>query len=120
MEGSPPSATDSELMSAGIRLRNEPNNLSHWDFQIDPEWRQFSTMIADAARAIKERAPDLPLARGGISLIDPNFIKLLTGNEHRRQDLAGHVLETVRRRHHCDLRAEQLEETYRTLTAKVG
>jgi beta-xylosidase len=66
-------------MIAGIMLWNEPNNLSHWDFQMDPEWRQFSTMIVGAARAIKTLAPDLPLVLGGISPIDPNFIKLLTG-----------------------------------------
>jgi spore maturation protein CgeB len=47
-------------------------------------------------------------------------IQLLTGSAQRRQDLAGYALETIRRRHHCDLRAEQLEETCRTLTAKVG
>ena len=78
MEGFPPSATDSGLMITSIMLWNEPNNLSHWDFQMDPEWRQFSTMIRGAARVIKELAPDLPLVLGGISPIDPNFIKLLT------------------------------------------
>jgi beta-xylosidase len=58
-------------------LWNEPNNLSHWDFQMDPQWRQFSTMILGAARAIKELAPEVPLVLGGISPIDPNFVKLL-------------------------------------------
>jgi beta-xylosidase len=58
-------------------LWNEPNNLSHWDFQMDPEWRQFSAMTKTAARAIKELAPHLPLVLGGISPIDPNFIRLL-------------------------------------------
>jgi beta-xylosidase len=64
-------------MITSIMLWNEPNNLSHWDFQMDPEWRQFSTMTKTAARAIKELAPDLPLVLGGISPIDPNFIRLL-------------------------------------------
>jgi beta-xylosidase len=59
-------------------LWNEPNNLSHWDFQMDPQWRQFSTMILGAARAIKELAPELQLVLGGISPIDPNFIRLLS------------------------------------------
>ncbi len=31
-------------------LWNEPNNLSHWDFKIDPEWKMFAEM-AKAARA---------------------------------------------------------------------
>ena len=47
--------------------------------------------------------------------------QLLTGSsDQERQDLAGHALETIRRRHHCDLRAEQLEDICTTLTAKVG
>jgi len=58
-------------MITGIMLWNEPNNLSHWDFQMDPEWRQFSAMITGAARAIRERAPRLQLVLGGISPIDP-------------------------------------------------
>jgi beta-xylosidase len=66
-------------MITSIMLWNEPNNLSHWDFQMDPQWRQFSTMIQGAAQAIKELAPDVRQVLGGISPIDPNFIKLLTG-----------------------------------------
>ena len=34
-------------------LWNEPNNLSHWDFKIDPEWKLFSEMVIVAARAIR-------------------------------------------------------------------
>ena len=25
-------------MVEAVMLWNEPNNLSHWDFEIDPEW----------------------------------------------------------------------------------
>jgi len=64
-------------MITSMMLWNEPNNLSHWDFQMDPEWRQFSAMTRCAARAIKEQAPHLKLVLGGISPIDPNFVKLL-------------------------------------------
>ncbi|MCW8196141.1 beta-xylosidase [Proteobacteria bacterium 005FR1] len=66
-------------MIEAIKLWNEPNNLSHWDFTMDPEWRQFSDMVNCASRAIRARAPDLPLVLGGISPIDPTFIKLLRG-----------------------------------------
>jgi beta-xylosidase len=45
---------------------------------MDPEWRQFSAMITGAARTIRELAPHLQLVLGGISPIDPSFIKLLT------------------------------------------
>jgi beta-xylosidase len=64
-------------MITSMMLWNEPNNLSHWDFQMDPQWRQFSTMAIGAARTIKELAPGLTLVLGGISPIDPKFIKLL-------------------------------------------
>jgi beta-xylosidase len=64
-------------MITSIMLWNEPNNLSHWDFQMDPQWHQFSTMTMGAAQTIKELAPHVALVLGGISPIDPNFIKLL-------------------------------------------
>jgi beta-xylosidase len=66
-------------MIDGIMFWNEPNNKSHWDFQIDPEWRDYSGMTALAARRVRELCPDLPLVLGGISPIDPGFIRLLDG-----------------------------------------
>ncbi len=48
------------------------------------------------------------------------LIRSLVGSKNRRQELAGRALETIRRRHHCDLRAEQLEDVCRTLRAKRG
>jgi beta-xylosidase len=64
-------------MIDGIMFWNEPNNKSHWDFQIDPEWRDYSAMTTLAARRVRELCPDLPLVLGGISPIDPGFVKLL-------------------------------------------
>ena len=32
-------------MVEAIVLWNEPNNLSHWNFKLDPEWRRFAEMI---------------------------------------------------------------------------
>jgi beta-xylosidase len=64
-------------MIDGLMFWNEPNNKSHWDFQIDPEWRDYSAMTALAARRVRELCPDLPLVLGGISPIDPGFIRLL-------------------------------------------
>src|SRR5438034_11095893 len=63
-------------MIEAIKLWNEPNNLSHWDFQMDPEWREFVGMIGMAARAIRAMAPDLRLVLGGLSPIDPQFVSL--------------------------------------------
>jgi beta-xylosidase len=64
-------------MIEAIKLWNEPNNLSHWDFHQDPKWRQFSEMVQRAAMAIRKNAPELPLVLGGISPIDATFISLL-------------------------------------------
>ena len=61
-------------MLEAVMLWNEPNNLSHWDFEMDPEWRAFSEMARAAAAAIRAEAPELPIVLGGISPIDPSFI----------------------------------------------
>ena len=61
-------------MIEAAMLWNEPNNLSHWDFEIDPEWSQFAGMVKLAANAIKAERADLPKVLGGISPIDPMFI----------------------------------------------
>jgi beta-xylosidase len=65
-------------MIEAIKLWNEPNNLSHWDFHVDPGWKQFATMTEMAVRQIRAISPRLPLVLGGISPIDPDFIRLLT------------------------------------------
>ena len=60
-----------------VKFWNEPNNLSHWDFQMDPEWKDFGNMVRMAAQAVRQICPNLHLVQGGISPIDPNFINLL-------------------------------------------
>lgn len=64
-------------MLEALMLWNEPNNLSHWNFHIDPDWRRFAAMTSEAARSIRRRAPDMPVVLGGISPIDPQFLRLL-------------------------------------------
>lgn len=64
-------------MIEAIKLWNEPNNLSHWDFEIDPDWRQYADLVARSARAIRAVNAHVPLILGGISPIDPDFIRLL-------------------------------------------
>lgn len=73
-------------MIEAIKIWNEPNNLSHWDFQMDPEWKEFSLLTVMAARVIRELAPDLRIVLGGISPIDPVFISLL-----REQGVLDHL-----------------------------
>jgi beta-xylosidase len=64
-------------MVEAVMLWNEPNNLSHWDFQVDTDWRMFADMVITASCALRRENPDLPLILGGISPIDPNFIALM-------------------------------------------
>jgi beta-xylosidase len=60
-----------------VMLWNEPNNLSHWDFTIDPEWVVFSRMVRAASDAIDAERPTLTQVMGGISPIDPQFLLTL-------------------------------------------
>jgi len=56
---------------------NEPNNKSHWDFEIDKDWQIFSKMVIAAGEAVHAVNARLPRVLGGISPIDPNFIQTL-------------------------------------------
>lgn len=60
-------------------LWNEPNNLSHWDRHQDPDWDLFARMICLAGERLASVAPGLPRVLGGISPIDPLFIRNLFG-----------------------------------------
>lgn len=60
-------------MIEALMIWNEPNNMSHWDFEIDPGWATFAGMAKLAADAIRAER-DLPRVLGGISPIDPKFI----------------------------------------------
>jgi beta-xylosidase len=62
-----------------VMFWNEPNNKSHWDFEIDPDWGQFSRMVRLAAEAVAAERPGLRRVLGGISPIDPFFISNLAG-----------------------------------------
>ncbi|HEU4698800.1 MAG TPA: hypothetical protein VFS40_06460 [Gemmatimonadales bacterium] len=61
-------------MIEAVKLWNEPNNKSHWDFEIDRDWTRFAEMAKLAAEAVRAEAPGLTRVLGGISPIDPNFI----------------------------------------------
>ncbi|MCG5244773.1 beta-xylosidase [Methylorubrum extorquens] len=62
-------------MIEAVMLWNEPNNKSHWDPEIDPDWFLFGEMVKQASRAIRAEAPDLTQVLGGISPIDPVFMQ---------------------------------------------
>ncbi|WXB20321.1 glycosyl hydrolase [Pendulispora albinea] len=56
-------------------LWNEPNNMSHWDAQLDPDWAIYAKMTRMAGEAIRAEAPSITRVLGGISPIDPEFIQ---------------------------------------------
>jgi beta-xylosidase len=61
-------------MIEAVMFWNEPNNKSHWDFEIDPGWVKFAEMAKLAANAVRAEAPRLPRVLGGMSPIDPQFV----------------------------------------------
>jgi len=61
-------------MIEAVMIWNEPNNKSHWDPELDPDWSLFSEMTIAAADAIEKANPVVPKILGGISPIDPKFI----------------------------------------------
>jgi beta-xylosidase len=67
-------------MIEAAMIWNEPNNKSHWDLEADPEWRIFARMARLAGQAIAAEAPRLPRVLGGMSPIDPDFIRLLASH----------------------------------------
>ena len=62
-------------MIEAVMLWNEPNNKSHWDPEIDPDWLRFGAMAKAAGEAIHAVNPSVPRVLGGISPIDPLFIR---------------------------------------------
>lgn len=61
-------------MIEAAMIWNEPNNKSHWDIVLDPDWSMFAATAIAAGRAIAAANPDLTRVLGGISPIDPQFI----------------------------------------------
>ncbi|HEX5423719.1 MAG TPA: hypothetical protein VFW94_09240 [Candidatus Acidoferrales bacterium] len=61
-------------MIEALMIWNEPNNRSHWDFQIDSDWKIFADMVICASAAIDSESSRVTKVLGGISPIDPNFI----------------------------------------------
>jgi beta-xylosidase len=66
-------------MIESVVFWNEPNNHSHWNRQLDPDWACFARMVALAAARVRETAPGLTRVLGGISPLDAGFITLMDG-----------------------------------------
>jgi len=62
-------------MVEAIVLWNEPNNLSHWNFRLDPDWRRYAEMVKLGSQAIRAISPELPIILGGVSSCDCDFLR---------------------------------------------
>ena len=62
-------------MIEAAMIWNEPNNKSHWDFEVDPDWSKFSDMVTCAGRAIGAANPAITRVLGGMSPIDPLWVQ---------------------------------------------
>lgn len=64
-------------MIEAVKIWNEPNNKSHWDPTLDPNWDLFANMARLTGQAIAAECPGLPRVLGGMSPIDCHFIRRL-------------------------------------------
>ena len=64
-------------MIEAAKIWNEPNNKSHWDPNLDPEWDLFAHMTRLAGQAIAAENSGLTRVLGGMSPIDPFFLERL-------------------------------------------
>ncbi len=62
-------------MIEAVMIWNEPNNLSHWDFEIDRDWVIFAQMARAAGEAIAAEQSGLLRVLGGMSPIDASFVR---------------------------------------------
>ncbi|HEY4085312.1 MAG TPA: beta-xylosidase [Bryobacteraceae bacterium] len=73
-------------MVEAVMLWNEPNNLSHWNFEIDPDWRIYAGMVNLASEAVRAERRGMRRVLGGISPIDADFIRTM-----QRHSVLDHV-----------------------------
>lgn len=64
-------------MIEAIQFWNEPNNLSHWDYTLDPEWTTFAQMVLYSSEEVRREAPQITQVLGGMSPLDPDFVDLM-------------------------------------------
>ncbi|MEA3002860.1 MAG: hypothetical protein QOH81_1648 [Sphingomonadales bacterium] len=66
-------------MIESAMIWNEPNNKSHWDPELDPEWARFAELTIAAGKAIASVNAGVTRVLGGMSPIDPGFVQRLKG-----------------------------------------
>jgi len=62
-------------MIEAAMIWNEPNNKSHWDLEIDPDWALYADMAIRAGAAIRRANPAIARVLGGMSPIDPDWLR---------------------------------------------
>jgi beta-xylosidase len=67
-------------MIEAAMIWNEPNNKSHWDPDLDPDWSIYADMVVRAGAAIARANPDVVRVLGGMSPIDPDWVNQMRGH----------------------------------------
>ncbi|WP_022681704.1 beta-xylosidase [Sphingobium bisphenolivorans] len=71
-------------MIEAAMIWNEPNNKSHWDPELDPDWSLYADLVIRAGGAIADVNPGLTRVLGGMSPIDPGWTQRM--REHGALD----------------------------------
>jgi beta-xylosidase len=64
-------------MIEAAMIWNEPNNKSHWDPEIDPDWSLYAECVRLAGSAIAAENPAILRVLGGMSPIDPHWVRTI-------------------------------------------
>ncbi|WP_419826374.1 glycosyl hydrolase [Sphingomonas sp.] len=67
-------------MIEAAMIWNEPNNKSHWDPALDPDWSSFADHVVRAGGAIHAVNPAITRVLGGMSPIDPHWLRRMEGH----------------------------------------
>lgn len=67
-------------MIEAAMIWNEPNNKSHWDPELDPDWAIYADMVIRAGTAINAANPRVQRVLGGMSPIDPDWVARMRGH----------------------------------------
>ncbi|MGK2910134.1 MAG: beta-xylosidase [Sphingobium sp.] len=62
-------------MIEAAMIWNEPNNKSHWDPEVDPDWSIYADTVVRAGDAIARCNPAVKRVLGGMSPIDPFWVQ---------------------------------------------
>lgn len=67
-------------MIEAAMIWNEPNNKSHWNPDLDPDWAIYADTVIRAGRAIAAINPAIARVLGGMSPIDPAWVEKMRGH----------------------------------------